>query len=281
MAVIYINKISVDLLENDMTAKEILQIDNYYISEVVNKNYFTERDGQKILKSTNENLKKTMESFFGKEMSVFVGKKKQLVKSILEQDNLQQQNPLKDYGKKLIQHIIQNNNTLLRAYTNAFYWIKNEFTQIENRNLGYYGQRQTEMMSYIKSIIIDWLLDKKNEDDANELIGEYFDNDTISNYITKLATLTVFPNSEFVNFVVLNKIHKIPIIIHVNDDVMYIYDSKLLKNRVYDIKKQKKTETKDEILTKYTENKDAINLQIDTQESGNEGQVEVSVVYYK
>ena len=56
--------------------------------------------------------------------------------------------------------IINNDNTIIRAYTNCYYWLLVPYQTIENRNLGYYSILQTDIANYLKGIIIDWILTK-------------------------------------------------------------------------------------------------------------------------
>ena len=56
----YINRIADELLSNKLKSSELLKIDNYRVSDIVNAENFKERDGQKIIKSINYNIQKIL-----------------------------------------------------------------------------------------------------------------------------------------------------------------------------------------------------------------------------
>ncbi|MCZ6910853.1 MAG: hypothetical protein O7C56_08170, partial [Rickettsia endosymbiont of Ixodes persulcatus] len=49
MAITFVNKISEELASGDLKALEILKIGSYFVSDIVDYNRFTERQGQKII----------------------------------------------------------------------------------------------------------------------------------------------------------------------------------------------------------------------------------------
>jgi len=48
MAIEFINKITEELVQNDLRAFEILQVEGYFVSDVVDLDKFTEKPGQNI-----------------------------------------------------------------------------------------------------------------------------------------------------------------------------------------------------------------------------------------
>jgi hypothetical protein len=72
----FVNKVSEELSEGKLKSDEILQIDEYFVSDIVDMNRYTERPGQKIIKSTNTTLKKMLEKIFGEENVPQIGKRR-------------------------------------------------------------------------------------------------------------------------------------------------------------------------------------------------------------
>ena len=50
---IYVNKIIQELVKDEMKSKEILSIDNYYVSDIVDFDNFTQRDDEEIIKPSH------------------------------------------------------------------------------------------------------------------------------------------------------------------------------------------------------------------------------------
>ena len=150
-----------------MKSKELLSIDNYFVSDIVDQNKFTTRKNQKIIKSDIINVNKILSEIFGEDNIPKIGKRKmsKIGKSINE-ENIE--NPLEKLGNMYIQNIIPNNNTIIRAFSNQYYWISNTLYDIDFRNLGYYNNLQTDLTNYFKSNIIDFLKDISNKDYIKE-----------------------------------------------------------------------------------------------------------------
>jgi hypothetical protein len=153
----FIKKLSIELVEQDIKAYELLREKKYFVSDIVDYNNFTEKSGQKIIKSTNTNLIKILIDLFGKEHVPKIGKRHSTKKIELDLQTLQSENPLKDVKDAFKQTIIPYNYTILRAYCNGYYWIKHELYNNDNRNLGFYSELQNEIINIFRSIIIDWL----------------------------------------------------------------------------------------------------------------------------
>ena len=66
---------SVEIVEQEIKAFELLREKKYYVSDIVDLNNFTERPGQKIVKSTNTNLIKILVDMFGKEHVPKIGRR--------------------------------------------------------------------------------------------------------------------------------------------------------------------------------------------------------------
>ena len=170
MAIEFINRLSEEIVENNLKKMELFREGDYFVSDIVDYNRFAERRGQKIIKSTNANLNRVLEELFGKENVPTIGKRRGM--KLFDNSYLQTtiNYPIKDMQEFYIQNIIENNNTLFRAYVNGMYWIKHPYDNIISRNLGYYSPIQTDLSNFFKSLVIDWLLDEKRKNEVLDLI---------------------------------------------------------------------------------------------------------------
>jgi hypothetical protein len=247
MAIKFINIISEELINSSVKALEIYNVDDYFVSDIVEFNKFTERTDQKIIKSTNFAIDKVLNELFGSENIPKIGKRR-IIKS--QEINFQQLNieqPLQDLGKFMVQRIIDNNLSIIRAYSNGYFWNKLNYYDLDSRNLGYYSTLQTNLTNYFRSIIIDWLVDKKNTQDINDNLVNYFEikltKNIIKEFIMKMTRDVVNTTSGIVEYYILNKLHNIPVIIYNDSDViLYIIDDGVKfdhkKNKIDDLNKK-------------------------------------------
>lgn len=263
MAIFFVNKISEELALNDLKAIEIMQVEGYFVSDIVDYTRFTEKEGQKIIRSTSNTIKKVLNDTFGKDTTqIKIGRRK-VVKSEVNYMQLNIDNPLIDMKHFYLQKVIENNLSMFRAYVNGYYWLKNKYNDIERRNLGYYSQLQTELSNYFRSLVVDWLNDKTNSNLVLKELSEYLEikktsKDAVREFIVKLAKDVPVMTNCVVELFVLSKVNKIPIIVY-NDqhEPIYIFD----KGVVYDINKHKKMTEKHVNFVK-TESKNCINIKL-------------------
>jgi hypothetical protein len=181
----FINRVLEELIQNDIQFKEIIQEGNYYVSDIVDYSQFTNRLNQKIIKTTNYNIKKIMSDLFGEIPLIGKINSKTEIKDQINEDYEE----LIEVGKKLIQPIINNKNTIIRAYVNSFYWINNPLYDVKSRNIGYFSDLQTQLTNLLKAKIIDFIFKIKNENQDKYLkyLKKYYNNDStqFENYINK------------------------------------------------------------------------------------------------
>lgn len=261
MAIKFVNKISEELSLNDLNAYEIMQIEGYFVSDIVDYTRFTEREGQKIVRSTSNSIKKVINDTFGKDTNqIKIGRRK----TIKEEVNYQQlniNNPLVDFKFFYVQKIIEKNLTMFRAYVNGYYWIRNKYNDIEAKNLGYYSILQTDLANYFRSLVIDWLNDSTNKKSIKRDLVQYLEvkktsKDAIADFIIKLATDIPVMTNCVIELHILSKINRIPIIVYNDQNIpLYIFE----KGLVYDSFMDNKIPDN---LQKYikNENKNVINL---------------------
>ena len=239
----FIKRLSVEIVEQEIKEYELLKEKKYYVSDIVNYNNFTEKSGQKIIKSSNTNLQKILTNIFGKEHIPKIGRRFLNKKTELDLNRLQLEHPLKDIKDAYVQNIIPYNYSILRAYINGFYWIKHDLYTIDNRNLGYYSDLQNELVNMFRSFIIDWLNIPNNisllinlDDSIKNIIKNKIlfieDNNrvVINNYIIKFMDSNTENNLGLFELFILNHINKIPIIILVNNIIKYYINNNSIKN---------------------------------------------------
>ena len=185
MLIDFINKIIEEMVQNDIQFKELLQEGNYYVSDIVDYSQYTNRPGQKIIKTGNYNIGKIMAELFSKDKMPTIGKRQLTNKNVNEinEDYLE----LIELGKQLIQPIISNKDSVLRAYVNCFYWINNPLYDVESRNIGYMSDIQSQLTNQFKAKIIDFIFKIKNENHEkyNKYIKKYY-NDNENDFINIL-----------------------------------------------------------------------------------------------
>ena len=278
----FVNKISEELALNDLKAIEIMQVEGYFVSDIVDYNRFTERAGQKIIRSTSNTIKKVLNETFGKDsVPIKIGRRKTTKAGEINYQQLNADNSMIDLKTHFLQKIISNNITMFRAYVNGYYWLRNKYSDIDNRNLGYYNPMQTDLSNYFRSLVIDWLNDSKNSSYVLKNMTSYLDikkssKDPIQDFIIKLAKDVPITTNSVIELHVLSKINRIPIVVY--DDhstVVYIFD----KGLIYDHMINKKI---DEEYIKYTttENKNVINLRFSFL-SGNKIPEDIEAMYFK
>jgi hypothetical protein len=233
--IIYLNKVIQELVKDEMKSKEILSIDNYYVSDIVDFDNFTQRENEEIIKSDIPNINKILSQIFGEDNIPIIGKRKfyKTGKSIEEENN---ENQMEILGDINLQNIILNNNTILRAFTNCYYWSNNPLYQTQFRNLGYYSDLQTDLSNYFRGNIIDFLTDNSNDDYINLNVKNYLSM-TIDNYIQDLSSKDSLIYNGIIELLILSKLYDLTIITVDNYyEPIYILDKGIV---LEDIRKQK------------------------------------------
>lgn len=229
MIVMFVNRISEELVENSFKAYEIMKFDNYYVSDIVDRNDFTYTPGQKIIRSSSSNIKYILQNMFGKDNIPIIGKKRRH-KIDTNIDELNNEYELIDIGDIYIQRIIHNNNTIFRAYANGYYWINSDEHITDIRNLKYHSKIQTDISNKLRVLFIEWIQDNKNNISTKmkKEMGIFNDNpNSIDNYISKIYSEQNTISNGIVEYMVLSKIYNnIPIIIRSKlNEIIHIFDS--------------------------------------------------------
>lgn len=226
----FIARIVDELINNELKSKELLNLDQYFISDIVNYDIYTQRDNQKIIKSNNININKILIDIFGKTNIPTIGKRN-IYKNvkIISDENLIF--PIEKINNIYYQTIF-NLNIIFRAYTNSLYWIQNNLTEIIYRNLGYYSILQTELSNIFKSYIYDWILNDNNKEllynTFKDIINISYEN-LINDYRTKLFVHKEYFYLGLIDLYILNQYHHIPIVLlNQYDNIFCIIDEKII-----------------------------------------------------
>ncbi len=153
-AIEYMHRIIEEIIQDKIKFKELIQEYSYYVSDIVDYTQYSHRPNQKIIKTTNFNIKKIMKELFGKNNIPLLGRRRSRKSNTKIEEDYPE---LIEMGKQLIQEIISNKNSIIRAYVNSYYWINNKLYDIESRNLGYFSELQDRITNLFKANIIDYI----------------------------------------------------------------------------------------------------------------------------
>jgi len=260
----YVNKVGEELTENDLKAWEILQINNYFVSDIVDKTRFTEKADQRIISS--HTVKKILGELFNRENVPTIGRHKTKIAEINYAQMNSDNHPV-TIGNMILQKIIHNNLTLFRACSNAYYWMIHPYYDSESRNIGYYSMVQTDLANYFKSLVIDWVQEDENLEILKKDLSHYMKdgknvNTFVNEFVVRIGTEPAMVSNCIFELYILNKVQHIPIVVY-NDnfEILYIFDDGLLYNSIVP---NKNGNLQQKILEKYGKNaekKDIITLQ--------------------
>jgi len=278
MAIIFANKISEELVLGGIKASELLKIDNYFVSDIVDYKKFTEKENQKIVKSTNNTIKKELSNLFGDNVPE-IGKRRTFKTKEMNFEDLNIQYPLQNLKDFYIQKIINNNLTVFRLFANGFYWIRNEYLDVKNRNIKYLSKTQTKLANYFRSLISDWIMDSKNINKHSELKNYLDYTKSFDEFIIQINNDIVTTTNFIIELYILNQIYKIPIIIYDDENnIIYIIDDGMK----YD-KQKNKDKIKQNRYDKYRDVKNLknmINVRLYLQK-GSRIPTSVDIIYFK
>jgi len=149
----FIERVSVDMADDNISGKEILRQDKFFVSDIVDNLSFTFRNNQIILRGNDFSLQKVIDELYGDGVLPNLGKKKK-IEVVGEEEEVK----LVEYDNYFSQKIVNNNNTILRALVNGFYYLLNKKKySIELINLKYKSTLQTNLVNYFKGKILNWL----------------------------------------------------------------------------------------------------------------------------
>lgn len=226
---INISKIIEEMIMDGIKFKELIQEDAFYVSDIVDYMTYSDRPNQKIIKTSNFNIKKIMGELFGKESIPQLGKRRigrqeiTIIKDIPEMIEL---------GNEIIQEIVPNKNSIIRAYVNSYYWILNSLYDKESRNLGYESELQDRLTYLFKANLIDYIINNVYNEELKKDIGKYIElsKDILSKNIFYSSINRLRKNSYntdgILELIVLSYMFPYPIVVYDNYNVVkYIFSS--------------------------------------------------------
>ncbi len=224
-----ISKIIEEMIMDGIKFKEIIQEDTYYVSDIVDYTTYSDRPNQKIIKTSNFNIKKIMTELFGKESIPQLGKRrigKQEI--IIAKDNPE----MIELGNEIVQEIIPNKNSIIRAYVNSYYWMLNPLYDKTSRNLGYESELQDKLTNLFKANLIDYLINNVYNEELKKDISKYIDlnKDILSKNVFYSAISNLRKNNYntdgILELIVLSYSYPYPIVVYDNyNTVKYIFSS--------------------------------------------------------
>jgi len=233
----FVNKITDEILIKGIEYNELFNNKNYFVSDIVNKDNYTNRNNQKIIKTNinNYNINKMLKELYGNKIPIIGNRHLKKIQKFIDTSNIT--NSLEIIGNIMYQPI---NKTfeLYRAYSNSIYWIFKKNLPNEYRNLGFYSNLQTELSNYYIGIVIEWIYyDNNQEQLLNDLYPIIkFNKKT---FINELFTyLTIYKNILYcyiIELYILSKINNYIIIIYdIYNNIIGIFDNgiKYLKNYI-------------------------------------------------
>jgi hypothetical protein len=233
----YVKKLSYEISEQKIKAYELLNEKKFYVSDIVDFNLFTQKPGQRIIKSSNTNLSTILKGIFGEAHIPKIGRRYLSKKTEIDISELQSYHPLKDIKNSYSQTIIPYNYSIMRAYINSYYWNKHSLYTIDSRNLGYYSPLQNELLNIFKSQMIDWLnvsdniemlnsVDNQTSKFLGNITQEKLDIKRVNLYVINLMENPIENNNGIFELFILNNIHKIKVILMINGEPKYQIDNK-------------------------------------------------------
>lgn len=229
-----VNKVSEDFASNNFNSKEVLQEENYFVSDIVDYDRFTERENQILIRNSSSNLRKIFNEIFGSTNIPTIGKKKSLVQEI-DHAQLNISYPLQIKSGFLLQEIIDNNISIFRAFVNSYYWISHKYIDVESRNLGYYHPIQTELANYFRKLVIEWLDNSNNKNAIKNILFPYMKkgtetvDDDIHKFVINLIRDPLTLTNGVVELYILSVINSIPVVVYdENESVRYIFENGII-----------------------------------------------------
>ena len=245
----YFKKIIDEITQDKIKFKELLQEDNYYVSDIVDYTQYSNRPDQKIIKTSNFNIKSILEDLFGKNNVPKLGRRNKTSGSNIEEEYID----LIELSDKFIQEVKNNDNSIVRAYVNSYYWLNNNLYDTTSRNLGFYSNLQTKITNLFKAYLIDYILNNTFNKEFSDDLSNHIELKEGKNFF--LSAINRFKKNVnntdgIVELIVLSYMFSYPIIVYDNfDNVKYIFSNGPVKVNEKTINKYKSI--KDSIILKF------------------------------
>jgi hypothetical protein len=135
-------------------------------------------------------------------------------------------------GKEIIQEIVSNKNSVIRAYVNGYYWKLNTLYDKESRNLGYETELQERLTNLFKANMIDYIVNNVYNENLKKDLSKYIelDKDILSKNVFYGSISKIRKNNYntdgVLELIVLSYMFAYPIVVYDNyNQVKYIFSS--------------------------------------------------------
>ncbi len=173
-----------------------------------------------------------MADLFGKDSIPKLGKRRASKNEITVVENIPE---MIELGKQMIQEIVSNKNSVIRAYVNSYYWLHNTLYDKETRNLGYESEMQDRLTNLFKANMIDYVANNTTNENFKNDLHKIAPNFELSKDVNIFkSSLSAFRKNNFntdglFELLVLSYMFPYPIVVFDNyNAVKYIFSSGLV-----------------------------------------------------
>jgi hypothetical protein len=230
MANDYINRILYEMVQDNISFKELLQEDEYFVSDIVDTTTYTKRANQVIVRSNNVNIRRILADMFGEEKVPKIGKRKFQRRLSIEDEEYPE---MIELGNQYLQMVIPNKDSIIRAFVNCYYWMSNELYHNDARNLGYYSDLQTQITNLLKAKMVEFVMINKDSDikEVREFINTNFPerNNFFETNLNNFRKKTANTNGDIELFILSYLINH-PIVVYNNfNQIIKIFNQGVIK----------------------------------------------------
>ena len=189
----FINKLTYELINNQIRRYEVLRLYGYRVSSIVDDNYFTNKTNEKIIKKKANEIDNPFMTYYQSQnkyipqtKKVYREKKKSIIKTI---------KAFKQNGK--LNQPVYESNKYLRGIVNCIYYYQNKI------NLGYYNSLQDVLIDNMIGDIINYVIEK-----FNYSLGDKMNKSNNVNNIEDVYSFVtnIINNSDNINYQLLYQI---------------------------------------------------------------------------
>lgn len=188
----FLTKITKELQIRGYKRDELLQREDAFIDDIIDRNSYDEVKGniiyqynQHVFREKNV-LQQLWENVHISENTFDVVNGTDIDMNIIEQyEELKMNNPMYRYKNYWIQRVYVENLQIYRAYANCFHWIKNPSDDMYTRNLGYIDHHQERLAIWFRGTAILFLkdLDKTKISLIKKITNSSFEYDEYKNQV--------------------------------------------------------------------------------------------------
>ena len=224
----HMNRCINDIVYNETYMDQILNLNGFYVSDIVSFNIFSENEGQRIIKknflSSNDMILKIIGSVKN-DNPLPPDQNKIDIGEQLYDSNFLLINPLD-------QIVNSSSNAFLRAFSNCFIWNNFFMLSPNSRNIGYESDKHKILIKYFKGLIIDWIYSNElNKKTLNAFYSKYFQSEYnatkyhIEKYVFNLMNNEKYSYNDVLSLFILSIIFSYKVILLENMDILFIFDN--------------------------------------------------------